>query len=286
MTAPTTWSPADHPALPDITPTPPAVEAIGHLVVVPRMAGPLIDVDAAAASRVDDLDAAIDEFFGETTDEPAGPLDAALVLGGLGLVGWSVIAGAPAPVLIAGVCSTLLGIALPARAVATGSRERRRASSRERAVADGLPLDASDPTVRALVDAYQVCWAAAAKPVVPGASDASEAAHLAVVEVASLLGGGRPMAEAEVEYVRARTKAIGRLTLRLERAQRMRIEWRLESAIHHPSTTTSRTPTDRGWATARTEARVELESATGLSSLDRLDAVGTRIEREAHDARR
>ena len=149
-----------------------------------------------------------------------------------------------------------------------------------------MPLDASDPTVRALVDAYQTCWTAAAKPVIPGASEATDAAHLAVIEVASLLGGGRPVADAEVEYVRVRTRAIGLLTVRLQRAQRMRVEARLDASIHHTSAHSGRTPADTGWATARTEARVELESTTGLSSLDRLETVGTTIEREAHDARR
>ena len=152
-------------------------------------------------------------------------------------------------------------------------------AARERSIGDGLALDASDPTVRALIDAYGACVAAATAPGLPYARDAAEAAHLAVVEVASLLGGGRPMAEAEVEYVRKRTQAIGRLTLRLQRARRSRVEARLDASIH-------RTPPQQVWATALTEAREELESGSGLGSLDRLDAVGTTIEGEASDARR
>jgi hypothetical protein len=126
---------------------------------------------------------------------------------------------------------------------------------------------------------YEACLAAAAKPGIPHGDSAVEAAHLAVIEVASLLGGGRPMADAEVDYVRKRTQAIGRLTLRLQRVQRQRVEARLDAAIH-------RTSADRERATAVTEARVELESSTGLGSLDRLEAIGSTIEREAHDAQR
>ena len=127
MTTPTTWSPSDHPARPDDPAIHPPVDAIGHLVVVPRTAGPLLDVDATSAGTADEIDAAIDELFGEPTDESAGPLDAALVLGGIGLAAWSVLTGAPAPVLVLGVGAALLGIALPAHAVATNARERRRA---------------------------------------------------------------------------------------------------------------------------------------------------------------
>jgi len=279
MTTQTTWSPSDHPVLPDDRASHPPIDAIGHLMVVPRTAGPLTDVDATTAGKADELDAAIDELFGETTDEPAGPVDAVLVLGGICLTGWSLFAGAPTPVLLLGIGAALLGVALPARAVATASRERRRSGARGRAIGDGLALDASDPSVRSLVEAYAACRMAAAKPRIPHATDAIEAAHLAVVEVASLLGGGRPMAEAEVEYVRKRTQAIGKLTLRLQRVQRQGVESRLDVSIHH-------TPAERGWATAVTEAREELEATTGLGSLDRLQTVGTTIESEAHDAQR
>ncbi len=276
---PATWSPADHPAVPDDPIGRTRLEEIGHLMVVPRVSGPLVDVDGATIGRVDDLDAAIDELFGAPTDESAGPLDAVLVLGGMCLAGWSLWAAAPAPVLLLGVGATLLGIALPVRSVAASSREARRLSARGSAIGHGLPLDASDPTVRALTDAYGECLAAASKPAVPHGQEAIEAAHLAVTEVASLLAGGRPVAEAEIEYVRKRTGAIGRLTLRLQRAQRARVEARLDASIHH-------TAAEQGWATALTEAREELESSTGLGSLDRLSAVGSTIEQEGHDVAR
>lgn len=279
MTTRTTWTSSDHPVRPDDMAIHPPVGAIGHLVVVPRAAGPLVDVDATPSGAADELDAAIDELFGETTEGSAGPADAVLILGGIGIAGWSVLTGAPAVVLALGVGAALLGIALPAHALATSARSRRRASARDRAIGDGLPLDASDPTVRSLVDAYAACIAATTAPGLPYARDAAEAAHLAVVEVASLLNGGRPVADAEVDYVQKRTEAIDQLTRQLRRSYRRRVEARLNASIH-------RAPTDDGRATAFTEARVELESATGLGSLDRLGTVGTTIEGEARDARR
>jgi len=279
MTTPATWSPGDQPVRQADPVVHPPVGAIGHLVVVPRTAGPLVDVDGRTTDTADEIDAAIDELFGTETDGSAGPLDAALVVGGLSLAGWSLLTAAAAPLFALGIGAVLLGIALPAHAVATDARARRRATARARAVGDGLALDASDPTVHALVDAYGACLGAATAPGLPYARDAAEAAHLAVVEVASLLGGGHPMADAEVEYVRKRTQAIGRLTLRLQRARRSRVEARLDADIH-------RTSPQQVWATALTEAREELEATGGLGSLDRLEAVGSTIEGEASDARR
>ena len=257
----------------------PPVEAIGHLVVVPRATGPLLDLDASRGRTVDDLDEAIDDLFGETTQEPPGLLDAALVSGGVLVAGWALLSSAPVPVLILGVATALLGVALPARAVVGVSRERRQAATRRRAIGDGLPLDSSDPSVHALVGAYDACLKIATRPDAPRGRDAAEAAHLAMVEVASLLAGQRPVADAELEYVRKRTQAIGRLTLSLQRTQRGRVEARLDASIHQ-------TPAQRHWATAVTEAREELDSATGLGSLDRLTDLAATTEREAHDAAR
>ncbi len=52
-----------------------------------------MDVDATATGKADEIDAAIDELFGEPTDESAGPLDAGLILGGIAVTGWAVVAG-------------------------------------------------------------------------------------------------------------------------------------------------------------------------------------------------
>ena len=268
-------------ALPSVDASPgrATVGSIGHLMVVPRAAGPLRDVDAAAGRPVDELDAAIDELFGEPDDERAGPLDVALVVGGIGLAGWAFVTGGHEPLLAVGIASALLGSALPARSMTQAARERRRSEDRDRSIGDGLPLDASEPTVHALVGAYDGCLRAASKPGLPGAAAATDAAHQAMVEVASLLAGGRPVADAELEYVRKRTGAIQRLTVRLQEVQRARVEARMDLSIH-------RTPTGPRWATAVTEAREELEATGGLGSLDRMAEIATALESEAsHVAR-
>ena len=255
---------------------PPRLDAIGHLVVVPRTTGPLTDVDATGRSA-DELDAAIDEVFGETTDERPGSFDAALVVGGGSVAAWALLTSAQGPLLFLGIVTALLGVALPARSLARAGRRRRQMSKRRRAIGDGLPLDATHPATEALVAAYASCLQAAGEPGVPHADEAADAAHLAVVEVASLLAGRRPVAAAETEYVEKRTKAIRHLTLQLQRAHRTWVEARMDTSIHA-------TPADRQWATAVTQAREELESTTGLGSLDRLSGVGASLEREADDA--
>ena len=71
----------------------------------------------------------------------------------------------------------------------------------------GVPIDASDPDVAALVEAYQAIWAA---PPLDGA--AITAAHAALLETASLLRWAPPAGPAEREYVRRRRRAIVDLT--------------------------------------------------------------------------
>ena len=71
----------------------------------------------------------------------------------------------------------------------------------------GVPLDASDPDVAALVDAYETIRAAA-----PLNAAAVTAAHFALLETASLLRSAPPAGPAEREYVRRRRRAIVDLT--------------------------------------------------------------------------
>jgi len=276
MTNPAT-PPSDDPSAALVSPSGSfPVEAIRHLVVVPRTVGPLIDADAATGRTADDLDTAIDEMFGETTDEKPGPLDAVLLVGGVGVSAWAILISAQGPLLFIGLAMALLGIALPARSVARASRGRRRTATRRRAIGDGFPLDASEPTIKALCHAYDACLQAAAPAGLPHAPEAVDAAHLAMLEVGSLLGGGQPVADAEREYIQKRTKAIRRMTVALERANRARVETDMDASIH-------RTPADRERATAVTEAREELEATTGLGSLARLSATTTAVEHTADD---
>jgi hypothetical protein len=67
----------------------------------------------------------------------------------------------------------------------------------------GVPIDASDPDVAALVDAYESIRATA-----PLDGAAIAAAHAALLETASLLRWAPPAGPAEREYVRRRRRAI------------------------------------------------------------------------------
>lgn len=262
--------PVERPSLP--------VDVIGHLVVVPRGAGPLIDVDSNSVNE-DDLDAAIDSIFGATTDERPGRLDAALVIVGLAVSAWALLTSVQGPLLFLGILATLLGIALPARSLARSTRQRRQMGKRRKAIGDGFPLDASHPATRALVGAYSACLSVAAQPGISHANEAVNAAHLAMVEAASLLSGRRPGGTEETDYVRKRTRAIQAVTDQLEHTHRAWVESRMDIGIHA-------TPGDRQWATAVIRAREELESTTGLGSLDALAGLASSLEREADDAAR
>ena len=252
-----------------------SVESSGHLMVVPRTTGPLVDVDAARRRSADELDATIDEVFGETTDARPGRLDVVLVVGGAALSAWAILTAAQGPQLLIGIVLVLLGLALPARSLARVTRRRRDVSRRRRVMGEGFPLDASHPLTQALIEAYDTCLRIAGRPGMPHGAEAADAAHLAMVEVATLLDGGAPIAPADASYVRRRTQAIESVTHQFERKMR-----RLSQSSH-----VMLTP-DLERATAVALAREELESSTGLGSVDRLAEVQASLELEADDGSR
>jgi hypothetical protein len=77
----------------------------------------------------------------------------------------------------------------------------------------GLPIDPSDPDVRALIDAYQALLTAAAGPDVAPRDEPPVivSAHAALLEAAALLRWAPPAGPAEREYVRRRTRTINDL---------------------------------------------------------------------------
>jgi hypothetical protein len=186
-------------------------------VVVPRRPGPVVPVDGLRTARArDDLDEIIDELLPDVEEAP-GWFDAALITVGLALVASGLVLAVPIALVIGGIVLAL-GAVLPVRA-AWRRAARRRADRRRKAVLDGGELlDASSSGVARLVEGYGALieLADAARPEVGGAATA--AAHAAVSEVASLLGGRAPGTERERAYVAQRAGAIAALADALREA--------------------------------------------------------------------
>jgi hypothetical protein len=245
-------------------------EATHRLVVVPVRPGPLRPLDHRSGGSRDDLDEMIDEVFGPTTDERPGAFDAALLVLGLVLLTWGWFGGTGLAVAI-GICLVVLGTALPARSFVQAAGARRAAQRQKAILRTGHALDVSDPTVRALANAYADLLAAAVPPGVAVGSPAIEAGHAALLEVASLLDGRAPLTADERAYVDQRTHAIRDLSARLGAASRTRAR-RLAHGEPDPSEDA------RVRASAVVRARQELESTTGVSSIDEIERLRTQLD--------
>jgi hypothetical protein len=241
-----------------------------QIVVVPRTPGPLRVLDDAGAARGDDLDMMIDEVFGPSTDEGPGLFDVVLVVGGIALVVTSWLTGGTGPWFVIGVIAIVLGVALPARSLVRATREQRIVRRQRRVLRTGHALDASDPTVGALVGSYDSLQHAATLPGVPVGSAAVEAGHAALLEVASLLDGRPPLSDEEREYVERRTKAIRDLTAQIVRGSRA---W--QRARMRDDADVTEGARERAAAVAR--AREELEVGTGVGAVDELERLRTRL---------
>ncbi len=162
----------------------------------------------------------------------------------------------------------LLGVALPARSAVQTIQRREDSAHRNRVETTGFALDIAHPATAALVDAYdELVTAAAQLGAVPSdhSVEALDAAHLALVEAATLLDGAVPTSPTEVAYVERRTAAIRGLTAGMRLL---------------PSSDPRR---ER--AAALASARDELESLDRLGSLDRLEGLRTRLQPETDDVR-
>jgi hypothetical protein len=190
----------------------------GHerVVMVPWAPRPLI-VPGEGERRPGGLDRFVDELLEPGADEPRW-FDVALLAGGAGLFVGSTAGAGAANLAFTGAMACLLGCIGPARTAWRTHRRRRARRRQDGALAYGLPLVASHPVTAALVAAYEQLLEVGALPGATGvAQEATVAAHLAVVEVATMLDGRPPGGVAEEEYVRQRTTAIERLGLALER---------------------------------------------------------------------
>ena len=252
----------------------PALDGIERLVVVPSTPGPLTDIDRRRQLAGDEIDETLDDWFGDDVDEPVGWLDVALLGIGVAIVVWGLVSGWQGPLPWIGLGLTGLGLAFPIRELSSLAREERTARSVRRLLGDGYYLDAGHPVTADLLEAYATCLRVAGTS--PGAAGAVvEAAHQAVVEVATLLGGRRPTLGAEVAYIRDRERAIRSMTLALRRRNRaVRASLDLADA--------SRVMADAH----RPRVRDELAAATGLGSLERMTATAAALVRETDDATR
>jgi hypothetical protein len=225
-------------------------------VVVPWAPGPVARVAARAPS---DVDAALDELFGPADDGGPSWFDVVLVVAGVALL----LRGAVA----AGVVALALGLALPLRSLSRRARRAARRRRYRRLLAAGQPLATGHDETEALLAAYEALLDAAASPELLErvAVDAVAAAHGAVVECASLLGGGVPHTEAEAAYVARRTAAVRSL----------------ESALRAASARAAQ-PGDGADLAARTalvRGREEVDALGGGPALTDLREVAARVER-------
>jgi hypothetical protein len=232
----------------------------GELVVVPAVPGPVIAVDPHGAGRSrDDLDDLIDDLLPDTDERP-GWFDAGLLVVGITLLAVGLVAGVPAFFVVVGVAALTLGCVLPLRTawrrVDGGRRTRRRSGL----LAAGVPFDISSPTTNRLVSAYETLLALDGARADGGPAVA--AAHGALLEAATLLGGRTPESARERDYVESRAAAVEALVEALT-----------------PSVAEDATAVD---AATLVEARAEVEGIAGLNSVTRLEELAEEARSRRH----
>jgi hypothetical protein len=253
----------------------PTLDVVGPTyVVVPRSPGPLVHLRRNGPSGDDDIDVAMDELFGDITDEQPGRFDIALLVIGLALIVWWWASASTGPGLVLGSISIVLGLALPARNVIRGANRRWIGAQHRRTMARGYPLDVSDRNVARLVAAYERVLKQVPASRSGQAAESLEIAHSALIEVASLLGRSRPTAKAEIDYVKKRAQAVGALAAALRDSESTRTKARLHEALQD-------TEERERWKSAVAEAREQLDASSGLGSLAQLEALTGRIRAEA-----
>lgn len=250
-----------------------------RLVVVPLVAGPVRPLATGASGPRDDLDVLVDEVFGPSTDETPGAFDLALLAGGAVVLAWALLTGAATWLIVLAAVAMVLGAALPARSLVRRFRGAATSRAMRQAERRGYLLDVSSPSTRGLLRAHDALVEAAAAPGSVYSKRAIDAAHLALVEVATLLRGRLPDGSAQEAYVGKRTRAIEQLTGRLEDADRRRRLARLAGEA-------AEAERERRRVAAVTMARDELQAEDRFGSLAQLDRLTTRLDREVVDGDR
>ena len=218
----------------------------------------------------------VDDVFGPSTDERPGAFDLILTGAGAVVLAWALLTGADTWLVLVAISAMVLGMALPARSLVRryrGVRAARRLRSAERR---GYLLDVTSGSTAELLRAYEALVEAAALPGSVYSGRALDAAHLALVEVATLLDGASPAGPAQDAYVAKRTNAIVALTDQLARAQD---RWRADQVASEAAEAARR----QRWVAAVTVARDELQAEDRYGSLAQLERLTIRLTREAGD---
>jgi hypothetical protein len=232
------------------------------IVVVPRRPGTLIEPSHERAPG--EVDALLDQLFGEAPTDRAGTFDVILVTSGAALIAATALAHLSGELGLVGVAMIALGLVLPVRDAARRLGGRRRSGRAAGPIRGGHPLDVTHASTRRLVELYRSLQSEAHAEDL--GQEAVEAAHLALVEVAGLLQGRAPSG-AEVDYVSARIDALDTLqaVLHTRAAARLHAHPENETQVRDATVTASR----------------NLEDATGGTSVDRIEALRIVLERDA-----
>ena len=118
---------------------------------------------------------------------------------------------------VVGGILAFLGAILPVRAIARRLGSRGEGGRRAR----GLVLDVEHPLTARLAQAY---GALLAEPELPFRTEAVSAAHMALIESATMLDGAPPATDAQTAYVEKRVAAIEGLTRAAAEARRAELE--------------------------------------------------------------
>ncbi len=217
-----------------------SAEGDGDPVVVPWAPGRVLRPDPAPPS---DVDVVLDELFGPPDDGGPGWFDVVLLVAGAVLL----VRGLHG----LGVVALVLGLAIPVRSVVRRGRRAARRRSYRALIAAGQPIATGHLDTDALLAAYDALLDTARGAPEWIADEAVAAAHRALVECASLLGGRVPSIEEEVAYVRRRTSAITTVVAAITTAPDLE-------------------------RIAAVRARDEVDALSGPTSLDDLGAVARR----------
>lgn len=180
---------------------------IKHMVVVPDDPAPIVALASIDGTRTE-IDAALDDMFGEVDNDGPGVTDAVLLAGGSAAVIASLVAALPGFVLIGGLAGIGLGSILPIRSGLRQVRERKRTATIASTVGDGHLLDTRSRVVAETVRLHGEVFAAADSLDEPHRVRMRNVAHGLVVEIALLLEGRDVELPIETTYVAERRDAL------------------------------------------------------------------------------